>query len=85
VSTHLSRLLVSEELQPHTKVIIGGANGELTYKREALPQMHRSRSSSPLPTEKKLTNNHGPTVEELDSEDEMDIDDLDDRTSRGKY
>jgi ATP-dependent Clp protease ATP-binding subunit ClpB len=84
VSTHLSRLLVSEELQPHTKVIIGGSNGELTYKREALPQMHRSRSSSPSPLEKK-PNNHGPTVEELDSEDEMDIDDLDDRAARGKY
>jgi ATP-dependent Clp protease ATP-binding subunit ClpB len=83
VSTHLSRLLVSEELQPHTKVIIGGAQGELTYKREALPQTHRSRSSSPLPTEKKPA--YGPTVEELDSEDEMDIDDIDERATRGKY
>jgi ATP-dependent Clp protease ATP-binding subunit ClpB len=85
VSTHLSRLLVSEELQSHTKVIIGGSHGELTYKREALPQMHRSRSSSPLPTEKKPSNNYGPTVEELDSEDEMDIDDIDERATRGKY
>jgi ATP-dependent Clp protease ATP-binding subunit ClpB len=83
VSTHLSRLLVSEELQPHTKVLIGGSKGELNYKLQALPQAHRSRSSSPTPIEKKPTG-YGPTVEEIDSEDEMDIDDGSDER-RGKY
>jgi ATP-dependent Clp protease ATP-binding subunit ClpB len=83
VSTHLSRLLVSEELQPHTKVLIGGSKGDLNYKLQALPQSHRSRSSSPTPVEKKPAG-YGPTVEEIDSEDEMDIDDGSDER-RGKY
>jgi ATP-dependent Clp protease ATP-binding subunit ClpB len=82
VSTHLSRLLVSEVLQPQSKVIIGGANGELAYRTVALPGVTvRSRSPSPgSPSKRQKTSNAGPTVEEIDSEDEMDIDD----DSRGR-
>jgi ATP-dependent Clp protease ATP-binding subunit ClpB len=75
ISTHLSRLLVSEELQPDTKVIIGGARGELAYKLQSIPQTQRPRSPSTewkaTPTQKSKA--IGPTVEEIESDDEMDV------------
>jgi len=72
-------MLLSEELQPHTKVVIGGAQGELAYKTQALPQRSRSVSPSPLGRAAKRQKTSfgsasGPVVEEIDSDDDMDVD-----------
>jgi ATP-dependent Clp protease ATP-binding subunit ClpB len=86
VSTHLSRLLIAEQLPPHSTILIGGAQGELAYRiQQGAPEI-RSRSSSPKANEpaakRAKMNNYGPVVEDL-SDDDMDVD-MEESPNRGR-
>jgi len=73
VGTSLSRMLISEELQPHSIVHVGAkSGGKLEYRVEALPHS-RARSRSPMGgvVKKQAKNGNmysGPVVEDLDDD-----------------
>jgi len=67
VGTSLSRMLISEELKPHSIVHVEATTGgKLGYRVEALPQT-RARSRSPMGRSAKKVFS-GPVVEDIDED-----------------